>query len=530
MRRKLLAMLLIVAMAGLSIYGIVWWLGRDRAGEAAGDLVVLLVRRGTVELTVTGSGTLMPGERRVVRAEVGGKVERIFFEEGIQVAEGDILVELVNDDLEIAERQAQLDLIRAQRELSDFLAEIPGGSPYLTSPIDGLVREVTAVPGESVREGQVLAIVEPQGSVFQVHVTPAEAVQISAGDRVEMRFAEFSGALEGRVREVADYQVASADGRTWVTPVWVDVGGGQLLRAGMTADAWIHTAGGTIQRSGVGLAPESVRVTAMTDGRVEQVYVREGSVVAAGERLVGFSETLLQEARQSRELAVEVARSRLRKATGDRAALRAVSLAAGTVVRMTATPGEAVRVGDELAVVSDLSVMELAIDVDELDIAGVRPGMPVQVTVEAAGDAVYDGEVIRVALEGDAGDGVTTFAVTIRVSNPEGALRSGMTGEAVITIDRREGVLVVPAEAVQVRGNTGTVRVLIDGQAVSRLIEVGIAGTRLVEVIGGLQEGDRVALAAEAGAGQEQLLRLRGTMPMLPGMGQRQTPNQPSGR
>ena len=137
---------------------------------------------------------------------------------------------------------------------------------------------------------------------------------------------------------------------------------------------------------------------------------------------------------------------------------------------------------------------------------------------------------MRVALEGDAGDGVTTFAVTIRVSNPEARLRSGMTAEAVITIERREGVLVVPAEAVQVRGNTGTVRVLVDGQVMPRLIEVGIAGTRLVEVIGGLEEGDRVALAVEEGTGQQQFLGRQQTMPMLPGMGQQQRPSQPSGR
>jgi HlyD family secretion protein len=383
--------------------------------------------------------------------------------------------------------------------------------------------------GESVRKGQVLAIVEPQGAVFEVYVTPPEAAKVAAGNRVELRFAEFSGVLEGRVREVADYQVASADGRTWVTPVRVEVGGGQLLRAGMVGDAWIHTDDGTIQRSGVAMASEAVRVTAMADGRVEQVYVREGSPVAAGTRLIGLSETLLREARQSLEVAVKLAGSRLRKATASRAALLVTSPATGTVVRVTATAGEAVRAGDELAVIADLSAMELVVDVDELDIAGVRPGMTVQVTVEALDDAVYDGEVIRVALEGDAGDGVSTFPVTIRVANPDGRLRSGMTAEAVITIERREGVLVVPAEAVQVRGNSGTVRVLVEGEVMPRLIEVGIVGTRQVEVTGGLQEGDRVALAVEAGAERQQLLRPGGTMRMLPGMRQRQ-PSQPGDR
>jgi multidrug efflux pump subunit AcrA (membrane-fusion protein) len=263
MRRKFLALLLVVAMVGLAVSGVVWWRGSEQAGEAAGDFVVLPVRRGSVEVTVTASGTLIPGERRVVRSEVAATVNRIHGEEGTQVTEGDPLLELVNDDLEISELQAQLDLARATRELNDFLAAVPGGSPLLTSPIDGRVREVMVSTGESVRKGQVLAIVEPQGAVFEVYVTPPEAARVSAGDRVELRFPEFSGVLEGRVREVADYQVASADGRTWVTPVRVEVAGGQLLRAGMAGDAWIYTDGGDIQRSGAAMAPEAVRVTAL---------------------------------------------------------------------------------------------------------------------------------------------------------------------------------------------------------------------------------------------------------------------------
>jgi len=86
-----------------------------------------------------------------------------------------------------------------------------------------------------------------------------------------------------------------------------------------------------------------------------------------------------------------------------------------------------------------------------------------------------------------------TFRVKMALPD-DTPLRPGMSVEANIVIREKANALLVPADAVQ-----GNAVFVVDGSRIKkRAVTIGIRGTRAVEVLDGLKEGERVASPATA--------------------------------
>ena len=74
-----------------------------------------------------------------------------------------------------------------------------------------------------------------------------------------------------------------------------------------------------------------------------------------------------------------------------------------------------------------------------------------------------------------------------------------------ITVARRHNVLQVPLEAVTQDGGESTVTVIDEsGKETSRIVEIGLANNKSVQIVKGLRAGERVVLPeAQAPAGEE---------------------------
>jgi len=491
----------------------------------------IAAQRGTVEVVVSGSGSAKPAARKVVRAEVAGDVIAIFVEKGQRIEPGSTIALMRNDDLEVKVVEARADLRQAELKLQEMLHGAPAQSASpgvsaittLASPASGRISSISVARGDEVRQGQVLAVITNTETItFEVRVTPPEAELVSAGDRAEIRMDGFDGALECVVQGVADFTIS--DGETWWTPVWIAVPGNTVLKPKMTGYAWIYGKGGTVNRPGTVLAPAEEKVVARVGAVVEEVLVREGSLVKEGELLFKFEKDALEIALESQLIALEKARARLDSAIKDRDALKIISPIGGVVVDLNVEVGDRLSKGDQVAVIADLDLMEVVINVDELEIAKLQLGQQVQVSVDALPNDVFNGIVSDISLEGTAKDGITTYPVTVKVNNPKQSIRSGMTASASIIVARRENVLVVPPEAVEIRGRRGVVQVLVDGQVETRLVEVGIVGLRAVEISAGLSEGEQVVVGSgttsSAARGMFPTDSFRGMMPGIqPGSG-----------
>lgn len=179
---------------------------------------------------------------------------------------------------------------------------------------------------------------------------------------------------------------------------------------------------------------------------------------------------------------------------------------------------------DVLLVVSDLSVMEAVIEVDENDVINIESGDSADVEVDAFPDTLFRGTVTEIAnsavIKGlGTQEQVTNFEVTITIENADKRFRPGMSTTVDIYTDRREDIIRVPIQAVTVREKdrlekrqdiedppeedtveedvkdedmVEVVFVVKDNQAVARQVDLGISDDTHYAITEGLTEDEMV--------------------------------------
>lgn len=137
---------------------------------------------------------------------------------------------------------------------------------------------------------------------------------------------------------------------------------------------------------------------------------------------------------------------------------------------------------------------EVVIPLSETDIAKVKPGQQVKITVDAVSNKTYKGVVERVDSIGVKIQGVVTYNVYIRILNDDDNLRAGMSVDAEITTKKLTSVLSVPNSAVKPYQGGRAVRV--QGKNKSEVVyvpvEVGVKGLERTQILKGLTDGQTI--------------------------------------
>lgn len=141
-------------------------------------------------------------------------------------------------------------------------------------------------------------------------------------------------------------------------------------------------------------------------------------------------------------------------------------------------------------IAKDLRRVEVWASVNEADIGSIRVGMPVQFTVDAYRNEVFQGAVKQIRLNATMTQSVVTYTVVTSVDNSTGKLLPYLTANLRFIVDERKDVVTVPTTAMRwsPRGaapgkSNAAVWVLDDGQP------------RKVEFAPGLSDGNDVEVA-----------------------------------
>ncbi|MDH7478794.1 MAG: efflux RND transporter periplasmic adaptor subunit [Syntrophomonadaceae bacterium] len=167
----------------------------------------------------------------------------------------------------------------------------------------------------------------------------------------------------------------------------------------------------------------------------------------------------------------------------------------GLVGFVKADIGETVGPSAPVASVVDLDTMVVECSVSESEINQVKPGAGIKVRVAAVSSQPFDGVVTSVAPAADPQS--RAFPVKVEVGNPEHLLKSGMFAEIDLVSAGKTDALVIPKEAVVDKGEIKVVYLVSNNLAQERKVSLGISGGSLVEITGGLQEGDRVIVVGQ---------------------------------
>jgi HlyD family secretion protein len=150
-------------------------------------------------------------------------------------------------------------------------------------------------------------------------------------------------------------------------------------------------------------------------------------------------------------------------------------------------------------VIANNSRMYVYADVDESDVAGVHEGMPVEVVVDALPDRPFQGVVHKIIPQGVENQSVVTFQVRVLVKGDIAPLKAGMTADITVKTAHADNVIGVPNEALSSDEQGKYVMLPAakpGGQPTQRRVTTGLTDFTVTEVKSGLQEGEKVLLAA----------------------------------
>jgi HlyD family secretion protein len=184
---------------------------------------------------------------------------------------------------------------------------------------------------------------------------------------------------------------------------------------------------------------------------------------------------------------------------------------AGIVTRLPVEEGEVAVIGTMnnpgtvLLTISDMSVVEAVIEVDETDMPAVKLGQKAKVTIDAYPNRTFEGVVTEAGSSPISRTGVSSgneaikFEVKIQVLNPPDSVRPGFSCAADIITGSRPKALSIPIQALVVREKEGTKKeeegvYTLDKELKVKFVPVttGITGETQIELASGLTEGAQI--------------------------------------
>ncbi len=178
--------------------------------------------------------------------------------------------------------------------------------------------------------------------------------------------------------------------------------------------------------------------------------------------------------------------------------LAGASASAVSTVSQASSNGNAEETADSsMVTVFTISKNEnvlLSVNIDELDILSIQEGQKAAVTLDALEGQEFEGEITKISRTASNSGGVTKYTAEVTIPKEESML-AGMNASAVITIERKENVLTLSADALQERGNRTFVYTETgeDGMLSGEVeVETGISDGTNVEIVSGLESGQTV--------------------------------------
>ena len=302
----------------------------------------------------------------------------------------------------------------------------------ITTQASGTVKKVYVNDGDKVNKGQKLAEVEldPAGAD---NLAQAYSSLISAQVGLDSANNSYRSALAS-ANSVLDQLQGHATDETFAQ---ID----QRTKAEVSRDnAWdgIKTAKARLAAANLDYQVSSPVITAPVAGTVRSVTIAEGMNLGATEN-----------------------------ASGGRTSQRVATIAT---------------VGNPLA----------TFDISEIDVANIKPGQKVTITIDSLPDITFTGKVVSVDRVGSTSNNVTTYPAIVQLDTSSDKILPNMAATANIIIETKTDVLLVPSTAIQSQNGLYTARVLRNGQESSQPVEVGISSDTQMEILSGLSEGDTV--------------------------------------
>ena len=425
-----------------------------------------------------------------------------------------------------------------------------GRQEYIYWEVTGTVTKLLVSPGDTVREGQLLARLESQEArdrladardsleIARIKLAKAEEAFKTARQDAELQYEKAKADLAAaalRLEELKEgpgapeLETARSNLRAaeWAYQAAEKefALNKQLFAEGLIAKKEYDDSLQALEAARDQVTTARLRLEELTKPPDEKELAVAEAAVRQAEINLFFAERHLETVETTRYEELTAAQLEYRRQQRNLAEaeklLASLDLRApftGLVLTINAAEGEEVVAtsrGQEtflpFMVLASHDRWEVQAYVNEEDVVKITLGMPAEIVLLAKEDRVFTGRVSSVGAEARVSSNIVTYPVTVQVEEGAEFFRPGMSADLLIIIEKKEDILILPQAAIVKRGGRSMVQVLRGGKIQLVPVETGITGNGMVEIRSGLEEGEEVVTGvreAAAPAGRQPAGRI----------------------
>ncbi|WP_406112957.1 efflux RND transporter periplasmic adaptor subunit [Kitasatospora purpeofusca] len=177
----------------------------------------------------------------------------------------------------------------------------------------------------------------------------------------------------------------------------------------------------------------------------------------------------------------------------------------GSSATGTKSTGSSATAPSGFIVLTNPTGMQVTANFSELDSLKLKKGEAATVTLNAQSDSKFNASVLSVSplpVSGSGGGSAAVqYSATLQISGDTSKLRTGLSATVSVVTGEADNALSLPTSALSGTGSSRTATVVHQDGSTDRVtVEVGVEGDTTVQVLTGLNEGDKVELASTSGS------------------------------
>jgi HlyD family secretion protein len=400
------------------------------------------VTRGTLVVSVNATGNILAEGEIMLSFQQPGVVQQVNVKVDDTVKEGQMLASLDTQDLELALAQARTALITAN---AGYSRTVEGASQ---ADIDAAQAALNAA----------------YSNYDKVKAGPDPADYASA----QATYLNAQAALK-QAQDAYDRAYASDPANINGSP--------EALQLEQATNNY-NSAKAAFQRASEGAD------NAQLSAALQQIESAKATLDKLKQPVKPYDVEQAQTQQKQAQLQVSQAERRLAQA-------QLIAPKDGVISVLGVNAGETVAAQPAMTLV-DTSKLHIDITVDEVDVAKIKPGQEVIITLDALPGVELKGVVDRVAPTATTISGVVSYLVRVVLDKTDAPLKVGMTANTSIVLDQHTDILMVPNWAVRRDRQTGKAYLTLQvDEKTSKEVEVqtGLRNDANTEILSGVNEG-----------------------------------------
>jgi HlyD family secretion protein len=534
MNKKIIIGILVVLILGGSYF----YFAKVSKNKNQTRYVLTQFERGTILVSVSGSGQISAEDQRDIKPKVAGEISKIYVEKNQEIKAGELLFELDKEPKERAVRDAEIAL----KDAKDALQKAKDNYEKLKRDLENSSETAYKDAFDALVETykNLNPLISNLESVFKAkdyssqetdldyYISLVRSIRTYQGEinplpywtgKAEDKFLPLKDNFESLQREYWKLNQNSPRDQIKDLLYRTHNFSNDLLDLIRQTSNLISEYLKIIDKESL-IPPISLSIT---NSQASQMATFDSTISTLNSNLKKIRDTIDDLEKNSplqirdAELAIQTAQNNLTKAedalSDAKENLADCSIYApfdGIISDVKVKKGDTVSTATILAtIVAKRKIAEITLN--EIDAAKVKVDQKATLTFDALPDLTLTGKVTAVDTVGTVSQGVTSYGVKIALDSDDERIKPGMSVTAEIVVEAKPDVLTLPNSAIKSEGNLRYVQLIDAPEEIKKKlkigtsivlpkevkiknqpVEVGISNDTLTEILSGLSEGDIV--------------------------------------